>query len=416
MERYIICLLICILLFAPVSAQLGYDNPELPRITAPEKKTTTTSTTTGNSTWNQTLGDDLYLRLDMINDDAVSANMNISYNITGETIKAASLPNGGFEFEGFPKTGLYYNRITSIAQFYVLGYLIFEVNPTQAVFHKKIISQNSTTAYCSDNDADSCFGFDPGGEPVATVGGVVTTNWQDKNMTTYGNITATDTICDKNGCIGSGGGNPFDQTINTTSNVTFDGLRIGETFGPSFDGVSIGVDDSAGKNSFTVLGTNTEKNHYVMYTQPTWQPGSANGDGAGWKLGISLAGSNNIDDFYLAWLVPATTTYTGVVDTMKGIDIQPILLGGGVNELYAFHYHPTSIININYSYGIVIDDLPEGSKRGAVSIWQKGITDDVILETNNVTLSGIPWGATTATSYYLCADTDGRVFKNETGC
>ncbi len=47
------------------------------------------------------------------------------------------------------------------------------------------------------------------------------------SINVHGNVNSTGQICDSTGCIGSGvGDNPFNQSLNTTDNVTFNNLNI----------------------------------------------------------------------------------------------------------------------------------------------------------------------------------------------
>jgi len=61
-----------------------------------------------------------------------------------------------------------------------------------------------------------------------------------------GNINSTGLICDSNGCIGEGGGNPFNQSLNTSDNVTFQSLNLtlNEALNLKQNNVNITIGDS----------------------------------------------------------------------------------------------------------------------------------------------------------------------------
>lgn len=151
-------------------------------------------------------------------DVTIDSNLNVTQNTSSKMFKANH--DGGYCITGYEGTCMRYNRITAVWDWDVLGVDSFQAGPTSVLYQAKLTTTNKSSAFTSDRDADTGIGFDHLGAVHTTFGDKVQTIWKDGNSTQYGNFTATDTICDKNGCIGSGGGGSMDYTNLAMENET----------------------------------------------------------------------------------------------------------------------------------------------------------------------------------------------------
>lgn len=83
---------ICIFFVSFVSAQLGFSNPKLPKLEAP---TQTTTSSGGNSTFNQTLADTLYLRLSGSNQASWTPTTTLVPNLNSNLLQSCQIGASG---------------------------------------------------------------------------------------------------------------------------------------------------------------------------------------------------------------------------------------------------------------------------------------------------------------------------------
>lgn len=200
----------------------------------------------GNFSFNQTLGDRTYWRLDGTNAPP-SADWNMGgfgFQNVGDVVMGTNKINfssgGGLTSNtgqariDFEAGGINYYAPLDGHYFYDPVLLDdFSGGGEGFVTHSAVGGLQSTGSIILDISTYTNLGAT---SPIKLTGDNIGLN-PNGNISIH-NVTATGKVCDSVGCIGDSGGNPFDQSLNTTDNVNFESVVAGDSgntysrFGP----------------------------------------------------------------------------------------------------------------------------------------------------------------------------------------